>query len=73
MLCEPEGYRAYLVRLWEVHSGGKRVWRAALESVHSGERQAFTNLDGLFAYLEHQTAGSDRIEAKQSRPDDEEL
>ena len=52
---ERNGYQAYLVRLWAVRSGGQRVWRAALESPHTGERQAFATLEELFTFLEAKT------------------
>jgi hypothetical protein len=69
---ERQGYQAYLVRLWRVRSGGKWVWRAALESPHTGERQAFADLAGLFAYLERQTTGLDLIELREDWSEDEE-
>ncbi|MDD3828811.1 MAG: hypothetical protein PHY79_22830 [Anaerolineae bacterium] len=68
---ERQGYQAYLVRLWRVRSGGKWVWRAALESPHTGERQAFAGLEGLFTYLERQTTGLDLIEPPDGGPEDE--
>ena len=46
------GYRAYLVRLWPVRSGGRTVWRASAEDAHSGERRAFADLAHLFAFLQ---------------------
>ena len=68
---ERQGYRAYLVRLWRVRSSGKLVWRAALESPHTGEREVFADLPGLFAYLERQTSGLDRIELTEDRSGEE--
>ncbi|MDQ4078435.1 MAG: hypothetical protein M3220_19595 [Chloroflexota bacterium] len=47
-------YRAYLLRLWEVHREGQTVWRASLESPGSGERRAFATLDRLCAFLHEQ-------------------
>lgn len=52
---EDKEYRAYLIRLWPVHSGGQTVWRASAEDAHSGERRAFADLAGLFAFLEEAT------------------
>jgi len=72
MIGERQGYRAYLVRLWRVRSSGRLVWRAALESPHTGERQVFADLPGLFAYLERQTSGIDLIERAEDRPSDDE-
>jgi hypothetical protein len=74
MIGEREGYQAYLVRVWRVRSSGKWVWRATLESPHTGEREVFADLPGLFAYLERQTSGLDVIEPAEEQPgDDEEL
>jgi hypothetical protein len=51
---ERRDYLSYLLRLWRV---GKEqaVWRASLESPHSGERIGFASLDELFAFLREQT------------------
>jgi hypothetical protein len=68
---ERQGYQAYLVRLWRVRSSGKWLWRAALESPHTGERQAFGDLAGLFAYLERQTSGLDLTERAEDRPEED--
>lgn len=57
MLDGGRGYRAYLVRLWQARSGGRVVWRASAEDAHTGERQAFAELEELFAFLEDVTAG----------------
>ena len=45
-------YESYLLRLWESDQSGELVWRASLESTHTGERHGFADLDSLFAYLE---------------------
>ena len=44
-------YHAYLLRLWRTQTQGQWQWRASLESPHTGERQSFTNLEQLFAFL----------------------
>jgi hypothetical protein len=56
MNSESEGYLAYMLRLWQAGSDGGFVWRASLESPHTGERQGFSNLELLFAFLEEKTA-----------------
>ena len=58
----PDGYRAYLLRLWAATetTGG---WRASLEDPHTGERQAFASLNELMAFLEAQ-AGANEAEDK---------
>ena len=52
-MADPQqhGYRAYLLRLWQVNHQGELTWRASLEHPHTGERHSFATLDGLFAYL----------------------
>jgi hypothetical protein len=54
-MTEQPGYLAYLLRLWRVNDDGKPVWRASLESPHTGERRGFANLELLFAFLEEKT------------------
>lgn len=49
------GYRAYLLRLWQVREGDTLVWRASLESLDK-ERRGFPNLESLFEYLQEQLA-----------------
>lgn len=56
MSGEERHYLSYLLRLWQVRSEGELVWRASLESAHTGERQGFANLDDLFDFLQKQTA-----------------
>jgi hypothetical protein len=34
------------------------VWRASVESPHTGERYGFANLEVLFAFLEEKTGAS---------------
>ena len=48
---EPDAYHAYLLRLWCARCQGQYQWRASLESPHTGERQVFTSLEQLFAFL----------------------
>jgi hypothetical protein len=55
MSREQRGYVSYLLRLWQIRSEGELVWRASLESPHTGERQGFANLDDLFDFLQKQT------------------
>jgi hypothetical protein len=64
MLDDAQGYRAYLVRLWQTRSRGQVVWRASVQDAHSSERDAFADLEALFAFLEEKTGGRTRREAK---------
>ena len=52
---ETEDYLAYMLRLWRVNTSTGPVWRASLESPHTGERRGFATLEHLFAYLEEET------------------
>lgn len=56
MSSESDGYLAYMLRLWRAGGEGETAWRASLESPHTGERQGFSNLELLFAFLEEKTA-----------------
>jgi hypothetical protein len=51
MHSEPRPYQSYLLRLWQTSNAGELVWRASLESPHTGQRHGFANLDALLAYL----------------------
>jgi hypothetical protein len=51
-------YRSYLLRFWHVKQNGGWTWRASLEEVATGKRQAFANLDVLFSFLQNETAES---------------
>ncbi len=53
---KPRRYLSYLLRLWQIKSGGELVWRASLESPHTGERRGFASLEALFAFLRQQTS-----------------
>ena len=54
---DDRGYRVYLVRLWQARSGGQVVWRASAQDAHGSERDAFADLQALFAFLEEKTGG----------------
>jgi hypothetical protein len=49
---------SYLLRLWQTEREGALVWRASLESAHTGERRGFASLAELYAFLERETARS---------------
>ena len=53
---EPPDYFSYLLRLWLARERGVPVWRASLQSPHSGERVSFCTLDELFAFVRRQTS-----------------
>lgn len=42
-------YRAYLLRLWR--SSGDGDWRASLQSVRTGERHIFADMESLLSFL----------------------
>ena len=54
MRREQHRYLSYLLRLWQIKSGGALVWRASLESPHTGKRRGFADLKALFAFLRRQ-------------------
>jgi len=60
MTTEQQRYLAYMLRLWQVSSDGEPIWRAFVESPHTGERHGFANVEMLFAFLEEQTGGQPR-------------
>ena len=48
---KPVPYQAYLIRFWPTQRGGVAGCRVCLQSVASGERKNFHNLDDLFSFL----------------------
>lgn len=56
MSKEQRQYISYLLRLWQTRSEGELVWRASLESPHTGERKGFASLVDLFAFLEKEVS-----------------
>ena len=48
-------YLSYLLRLWRSSGEGETVWRVSLVNPHTGERQNFTSLETLFAFLRKET------------------
>jgi hypothetical protein len=67
-MSDEQGYLAYLLRLWQITSDGNLVWRASVESPHSGERRGFADLQALFAFLEEKTGCPTRREAQAGNP-----
>jgi hypothetical protein len=60
MSREQGRYISYLLRLWQTRREGKLIWRASLESPHTGERRGFTNLEELFGFLEKEVSRADQ-------------
>jgi len=47
-----DAHRSYLLRLWR--SGGDGGWRASLQSVQTGDRHMFADLESLLVFLVEQ-------------------
>ena len=54
-------YLAYMVRLWTVQNNDGLIWRASVENAHTGERHAFADLAGLFAFLQAAVAAEPAV------------
>ncbi|MDX1663652.1 MAG: hypothetical protein R3272_07655 [Candidatus Promineifilaceae bacterium] len=44
-------YLSYLLRAWEDASGGAVVWIYEMESIQTGEKLTFANLQALYDFL----------------------
>ncbi len=53
---EQPDYLSYLLRLWRGSDEEEAVWRASLQSPHTGERRGFSSLAELFTFLENETS-----------------
>jgi hypothetical protein len=67
LTTEQPGYQAYMLRMWRVEAEEGTVWRASVESAHTGERHGFANLELLFAFLEEKTG---ELAQREVRPKD---
>ncbi len=63
-------YVSYLLRLWQTQHAGALVWRASLQSAHTGERRGFASLAELTAFLEQETAPLDEGKPRTPAGDD---
>ena len=68
---KPRRYISYLLRLWQVSSGGELVWRASLENPHTGERRGFARLADLVAFLEEEMRNRTQTGDGPRSPEDE--
>ena len=59
-------YTSFLLRLWQARDEGEMIWRASLESPHSGQSRSFTTLAALYSYLDKLTGFGDEGEAQGS-------
>jgi hypothetical protein len=57
MSTEERRYISYLVRFWQTRRTGEPVWRASVESPHTGERRGFASTTDLFTFLEEEIRG----------------
>jgi hypothetical protein len=64
MANEEQEYLAYMLRLWKSDDGEELVWRASVESPHTGERHGFADLEKLYAFLRQKTEG--QLQVKRS-------
>ena len=63
-------YLSYMLRLWQAGSrDGKSVWRASLENPHTGERQAFRDVETLVAFLMEKTSSPAGVESTLDTPE----
>lgn len=51
MATDRAHYQAYMLRIWQDLNEPSSVWRASLESPHTGKRHGFTSLEALFDFL----------------------
>jgi hypothetical protein len=51
MATDRAHYHAYMLRIWQDQDEPGAVWRASLESPHTGECQGFESLEALFDFL----------------------
>ena len=70
-------YASYLLRMWQ-DSGDEgappskeALWRATLQSPHTGERIGFGDLENLFAYLRAQTDDESAVKEDQRKEQNE--
>ncbi|HNS52630.1 MAG TPA: hypothetical protein PKO09_15800 [Anaerolineae bacterium] len=69
MRDEPDGYQAYLLRLWRVWYQGRWQWRASVDSPGTGERRSFASLAAFVTFLNDTTrqqtppGAADRLDA----------
>jgi hypothetical protein len=69
MMVERPGYLAYMLRMWRVEAEDGPVWRASVESPHTGERVGFGSLETLFAFLVEKTGGDVRGAQPRAKPE----
>jgi hypothetical protein len=58
MMQNQSTYQSYLLRLWQVRQNGKTIWRASLESTHTGARENFADLKQAFDFLHGSLRGN---------------
>jgi hypothetical protein len=67
-------YVSYLLRLSQVLSKDRLVWRASLERANTGESRGFACLADPFAFLEQETASTgEDVSASSLAADDDHL
>ncbi|MBN1148608.1 MAG: hypothetical protein JXA78_15220 [Anaerolineales bacterium] len=54
MATDRAHYQAYMLRIWQDQDEPGSVWRALLESPHTGECHGFASLEALFDFLKQQ-------------------
>lgn len=52
MSDKDQRYLSYVLRLWAETHESRIIWRASLKDIQSGERIGFSELSGLYQFLE---------------------
>jgi hypothetical protein len=63
-------YQSYLVRLWPVQRGGVAGYRVTVQSVATGERWDFANLESLLAFWSTLRASPEAGELSKSQKEE---
>jgi hypothetical protein len=58
-------YLAYMLRLWQVDEENRSVWRASLESPHTGERHGFLDLEMMVAFLQEKISFQPELDERE--------
>lgn len=62
-------YKSYMLRLWRIDEGEDGV-QVSLESIHTGERKGFANLEAMLDFLRRQMALGSEISSKKGQGDE---
>ena len=56
-------YQSFLLRLWQEQEVGRTTWHGEIESIQTGQKWSFADLEKLFVFLERRASHQQALQS----------